>query len=554
MALAWGLVAFFSRAVDGFHRFEFGDESEKLVTAQLIEAGGRYYLDYVNHHGPFPYVLTHAYALLAPEWNFSGVRLIPVLLALLACWAIVTSPVLKGRVAQIWAAAMFLGPIASFWVVQSLHMVNYHGIVGLLIAVVLAQFVVPAMVGERVTQGGAFAAGVATTLVCFSSISAGPTMFLLPLAATAGALAWRRNLQQFAPVTKSHVLGILLGLTVMVLWLLAFADLKAFLVYNFYFNLAIYARYLQHDVLDGLGLFRLDLRPGMLIASFAKASFWMALLLIGSEAVRERFQRQPDGVSPGPTGRRVWFLVAVLLFASAFVVLSTRLYGFVGGALYIAAPALLALLLARQFNHARCTPGRLIPNGCLGLALATLVLAELVGWLNPSSPHNLPHRQYYPADLQRQDSQETRLIDLMSEPGERIQSLVYAPALYIYAGRYPASAHMYYLPWMAEYVEAPVLGVNADICEDLRGVRPPVIRFDNWTVRSLHGSYPPRDFMPCVLEILEAEYTATKRFPHFYVRNDRLAARRERPEVCAFLEQDCRPKIVTFGHDPEKSN
>ena len=48
----FGLFVFLTKAKLGINTFEFGDESEKFVAAQMMNEGMRLYLDIFAHHGP----------------------------------------------------------------------------------------------------------------------------------------------------------------------------------------------------------------------------------------------------------------------------------------------------------------------------------------------------------------------------------------------------------------------------------------------------------------------------------------------------------------------
>ena len=79
-----------------------------------------------------------------------------------------------------------------------------------------------------------------------------------------------------------------------------------------------------------------------------------------------------------------------------------------------------------------------------------------------------------------------------------------------------------YLPWDAAYARHPWFGRSHDICATLKRAPPPVIFDNDWKVV---GRFAPRDYMPCVGELLARSYwRAPAPNAFFYVRNDRVAA------------------------------
>src|SRR5574337_421989 len=88
----FGVLMFLARAKAGLHLFEFGDEAEKFVAAQMMKNGMILYRDIFAHHGPILYIISHAYVNLVDPADFSHIRWFMVGLALLSSFSIYTSP------------------------------------------------------------------------------------------------------------------------------------------------------------------------------------------------------------------------------------------------------------------------------------------------------------------------------------------------------------------------------------------------------------------------------------------------------------------------------
>jgi hypothetical protein len=110
----------------------------------------------------------------------------------------------------------------------------------------------------------------------------------------------------------------------------------------------------------------------------------------------------------------------------------------------------------------------------------------------------------------------------MADASERIHALIYRPHLYVEAGRLPAAAQYYFLPWQAAYERDPVAGYELDLCRDLRVAAPPVVFFDDWLV---WDRYRFAEYAPCIARLLDERYTPVAQDPQVRVRNDRLVER-----------------------------
>src|SRR4029077_18116613 len=68
--------------------------------------------------------------------------------ALFSGLSVAFSPVLTSELGRLWAAALYLGALASVWILQGLYMDSYHTIAGAFVACGLGLFVMPAWFGR----------------------------------------------------------------------------------------------------------------------------------------------------------------------------------------------------------------------------------------------------------------------------------------------------------------------------------------------------------------------------------------------------------------------
>ncbi len=246
LAAVAGLVVFLLQVNLGLKLFDFGDETEKFVAAQMINHGQHLYRDIFAHHGPVPYIIAHLYTVLVSTNDFTHIRIFQGLLALVSCAALVFSPVLKTTIIRAWVAGAYLFLLSSVWIVQGMHMVLYQQIGGLLFTVSLAQLFIPLFFGVTPHTYGLFASGVVVVASCFTAYSYGPSSVLL-VVATLFLLFATVEKKEWMSILIPFVRGLLVGGAIILFWMFVFADLKGFLVYHFYFNSDFRIAYNRHS-------------------------------------------------------------------------------------------------------------------------------------------------------------------------------------------------------------------------------------------------------------------------------------------------------------------
>jgi hypothetical protein len=504
----YGLFVFLSKAKLGINVFEFGDESEKFVAAQMINDGMRLYLHVFAHHGPISYIISHAYSVLISATDFSQIRWFMVVLALAAAASICLSPVFKSVSIRLIGAGLFLALLSVIWVLQGAHMVLYHQIGGLLFVIIFSQLFLPLLLGERTANWRMVISGFSAVTMCFTAYAFGPSVVFVLTASV--LLAFRLGGISYV---KSSLLGFFLGASValgmILLWLYNFADIKGFLVYHFYFNQEIYSQFIGFSLTSLSNLFFLGFNPDRILHSFVLIMLIASAFMVSS--VFGYVDREKNVVL-------LWF--SAFLFALSVVCLSPRGgTGFQGVGLMIAGlgifSAASALVLQKYiFNLEINNFFRSFFCFLIVLFIFNKASADTV-----SSPHGVKSEDFPKYISYMRPDLDAGLVSWVAESKNDFLALIFNPSIYIKSGVLPVSGHYYYLPWQAAYNKNPISGYKIDLCADIEGRKPSLIWFDNWKV---WGAYAISDYEPCVIELLNSNYTRVDDTSPLYVRSDRL--------------------------------
>ena len=283
LVLAIGLVIFLREAALGLNLFEFADETEKFVAAQMIKHGQHLYRDIFAHHGPVAYMIAHLYTILVSRNDFSHLRIFLAFLALLSSLAMYCSPVFKATVSRVWSAAAYLLLLSSVWILQGMHMLLYQQIGGFLLTITVFHVFAPLFYGVQLKRYGVMASGAAVVVSCFSAYAFGPSAVMLVVAsmillfATVERREWRNVILPF-------ITGILLGLSAILLWMLLFADVKGFFIYHFFFNQHIYTQYIRFSPTSIFNNFTVSFAHDAVVHTIALAllGMWVVFFLVSS--------------------------------------------------------------------------------------------------------------------------------------------------------------------------------------------------------------------------------------------------------------------------------
>jgi hypothetical protein len=503
-----GAATFFTlRATSGLAFLELSDETEKFVAAQMLSHGMRLYDDVFAHHGPLSYMLAHLHTAFVSLTDFTRARLIVVALAIACVLAVAASPILRSPLARLWATALFVAMLSSVWLVQDLHMLLYQPIGGFLFAVALGHLALPALLDGKAGRAGAFISGAALASAFFAAFTFSLAAILL-LLGTAFALIKSDGAPEGLPhVAGSFILGAVTASALVTLWLLTYGDMSGYFAYHFYFNQVIYSKFIEYSPFDVLHNFFISLDPARLVQTVAICTLlaWIVLTL--------SFVRQAHGrITPRIAG-------SVAILAASILMLNPRGQStFHNGGFVVASLAVFSLVLARQMD-ALVARNRIIPAYVLAAgALLTTVVFEGASRIAAAGLYGGLRGNYNQVQLKPSSDDLFNIVRAITKPDERVQSLVFWPAFYIYADRLPASGHYYYLPWQAAYKRSPLDGHNIDICHDLETQKPIVVFFDDYRV---WNKYSMQEYEPCIQEILGKAYFRLPNAREVFLRTDR---------------------------------
>lgn len=510
LVLAIGLVIFLREAALGLNLFEFADETEKFVAAQMIEQGQRLYRDIFAHHGPVAYMIAHLYTILVSRNDFTHLRIFLAFLALLSSVALYCSPVFKTTVARVWSVAAYLLLLSSVWILQGMHMLLYQQIGGFLLTITVFHVFAPLFYEVQLKRSGVVASGVAVVVSCFSAYAFGPSAVMLVVASTILLFATGES-GEWRKVVFPFITGILLGLSAILLWMLLFADVKGFYIYHFFFNQHIYTQYIRFSPTSIFNNFTVSFAHDAVVHTIALtlSGVWAVFFLVSS------LRTSPARIITAK-------LLALFIFIGSVGYLNPRgEAGFQDNAFIIVNFAVFVLV-------AGIALGRYAEKSSLGKTTCTsgliLLIVLLIGQGTRhalSSPHRINRNEWsnHLFLIKPEEGGVYEFVRSLTNKEGGLLCLIFNPIHYIKADRLPASGHYYYLPWQATYNRKPVAEYKIDICSDIQSHNPGVIWFDNWKVR---GFIPLEKYGACILSIMKKNYIRLSSKSQLYVRKDLL--------------------------------
>lgn len=500
-------VFFVVRSRNGIWFLPFSDETEHLLGGRMLNAGGRLYETYVDSHGPVIFMLTEAYGAIFGWFAPNYARLIEPGLGLLAASSVALSPALRSGTEKLWGVALFLGMLATVWLLQGLYLLNFYPVGGLLAVFGLSGFLTGVWRGETASPSMALVAGVCFALLFFTAYSFGPSIILFAISA-----CWAASRPTRRRTTLSFVAGGAIGTLGMLVWLLARSDLLSYLAFHIAFNQTAYAPFTGFSLDNLLRSLAPSFGPSVRVHAFGLLLCGLSCLLFVTINLAAGLRRRLLSILLGHAGILLLNARGTTIFQDGTFLIAAI------GVASVAIPAALAWpFVARPVLS-------IAISLLLGLSIAGI---ELVGRKTLSTPAMMTR-----AEMVRQPRYliaqplHTAFFDkvrMVARPGEPVLALVYWPEFYWAADRLPMSGYYEYLPWDAAYAKSPWFGRKRDICVDLAKSPPPVVAFDSWKV---WDTYAPADYMPCVLRILATKYQQSAEDHRLYFRLDRVDADR----------------------------
>lgn len=275
----------------GFYKGQFGDEDEKIAAVIASSHGASLYGEQLINHGPLPFLLAGlGYKLGGPFGSLTGLRILPALLALLSVCLVGSTPLLRSPLLRAYGALTWTIFLSIFWNVKTIHMGIYHGIGGLLGAILVVGILLPLYVGDRrflKLACGGFVIGI---LLLLSSVTFVPLALSLQASLlafwflsfssehqTTNMVSRPREGRLYRRISDLAASLALIGMISFVLLCIAgIIDLKGLYYGHIYFNQFIFAK-----LASPLNLFLMIFRPqDALWINLLRTALFSSLLIL----------------------------------------------------------------------------------------------------------------------------------------------------------------------------------------------------------------------------------------------------------------------------------
>lgn len=451
---------------------EWGDESETIVGAKMMAAGMSLYGEIFNHHGPLTFLIAYLLEVVG-DFGIRGHRVPIAILHWVAIASIRFSPLMTGAPLRNIVAGIAATIMVVYLPGVHGHAYVYQSLAGLVLAIVLAQYTLPAIADPgRLTPTRIAAGNLLLGALPFVSIIYLPVAMLLFLASCR-----REHLPRAAAFAT-------IGAAISVAFLAFTGSLPGYFAYHFYLNFSVLPLYSGFS--GGVTLLK-NIYFGLTI----DLTVFLTVVFVVSALVSLAVRQEASGFPWRP-----------VLVALAFASLLVR-----GGVEVHRLPYYLACIALVVVFPAFARP----PGWQFGL-FPSLLLA--VGCVKASllSGHD---KQELESNRIPASTEFSRLARAVTTSAEPIIAYTFATHQYIAAGRLPASGHYFYFPWQAKYNEDPRFGIRIDACAQIRATMPKVMYLD----KSIVWGHPWESYAGCVQEIADEHYNQIPGRPH-YLRKD----------------------------------
>lgn len=511
---------------------DFNDETEKLIASRLMQEGLRLYKDIFVQHGPFVYMLSHLFDIITGNRELYWPRLIPISLSLFSILAIAASPVLQGARSRLFAASAAAIAYMALLPIYSLVMTMYQVYSGFLFTIPLALAFVPAIVGIRLERWHLIISGAALAAIGLSAISFGVAIALTWITLLMVSLPHMREVARTAAWTFVGALG---TAAVVAAWMVFFADFIGYYIDHVYINLTVYRSYLSGQ--SFLAPFSL-IMPGQLWVNVVpdKATTWYELVLFSLPF----FLMVGLLIMALQRAFRPWWhsVLVVVLFYLGFIYLNPRYQVGFGASVYVIAISAFAIIVAIPLCRNRWMR---LPS----IALILVLLGSgLVAQTNiKTSLYELPVATYYMTHgpLFERNDKEFELARTILSPDDGVLQVPFDLYKYVWVGRKPASGIFFWMPWMHDYNEKPILGRSLDLCASVNAASPKIIYFNNYGI----WNKPTDNWMGCLKEIVRKRYISIGALGNDAVVRADIVATRPDLIKSAMITQDLDLSLVT---------
>ena len=449
--------------------FEWGDESETIVTAKMLASGQRLYSEVFNMHGPLVFLPGYLLEKIA-SFGIRGHRIVIVLLQWCALVAIYCSPIKANK----WQKLIYTTIVATFILINLPdafgHTYIYQAIAGLILIILLAQFIIPLLAKQSIGTQKIIFYSALTSCLPFLAITYIPLTLCM-----IGCVLKIEN-------SKKIALGIGIGVMLNLIFIVLIGSLTGYLVVHYYFNLKILPIFYKHG---DMGNYLLT----VITSAFENPTqITISSVILISSLNLIRLEKN-----------NLW---RVLIFFFGITTLLIRGAGFQGIPYIYAGLAFPTIFFKYQ-----------IPKNILVRMLAIIICLYCIVRLLIILPNDKAHIRSHPIPVATDFSELTQKV---TGPNDKIIAYTFQNYQYILANRLPASGYFFYFPWQAKYDESPILGINYDICRDIATYKPKIMLIDKWTINE---EWPWGKYATCIHQIIDADYYQV-RGRHYYIRKD----------------------------------
>ena len=443
------------------------DEFETIVAARMMSEGLVLFKEIVNTHGP----LTFAFGLFLEIIgfnNFSEYRLMIVIIQIIAFISFAFSPIIKHKFTRLMALTIVASYILLLTPDLYGHTYTYQNLVGIILLFLLSQFIIPkSFYDTKISDIKMTIYLIILFSIPFFAVTYVPITFLLSL------LVFEKS------KIKIYSISFFIALSINALFITTTSSWKGYYVYHYYLNATVLSKYYPNQSLGEV--------PMNLYRSIQPHFFYFAILLLITGFILVKFKN--DNLYK--------YLIILLALASLLI----RGVDFQALPFYYATGALFIVILAEmeQYQHKY-----------LLTALSGLIATTFLGLF--FSQEKINNNQV------PRVSNFQQLAEFITNKDDKVFSYTFKNSEYILADRLPASYDYFYLPHQSEYYKNPILGVNNNICNQLKLVSPKVGYFEkfDWSEKSRWDVYAN-----CINELLETDYYNLP-FNTLFIRKDLL--------------------------------
>jgi len=443
------------------------DEFETIVASRMMAEGLVLFKEIFNQHGPLTFLISLLLEILGFN-SFNNYRLTIIIIQIAIFISFAFSPIIKHKFTKLMALIIVASYILLVTPDLYGHTYTYQNLAGLILMLLLTQFIIPkSFYNTEISDLKTRLFLIILFSLPFLAVTYIPVTFFLLLL-----------IFEFKRI-KIYATSLAIALSLNALFITATSSWKGYFVYHYYLNATVLSEFYPNQSLGEV--------PMNLYRSIQPHFIYFTILLVVAGYLLVKIKKN----------NRYKYIILLLAFASLLI----RGVDFQALPFYYAIATLLIVILVKLEQYQL----RYFSTSILGI-LAAMSLAL---FMNQEKINN---------NQVPQSSDFQQLSDFVTNKSDKVFSYTFKNSEYILADRLPASNDYFYLPAQAEYYKNPILGVENDICEQLKSVAPKVGYFEkyDWSEEFKWDVYAT-----CVNELLATEYQNLT-FNTLFIRKDLL--------------------------------